>query len=61
VERIVNQANSFQAADEWDVRQQAALSRDERWRIAEQLKQRVYGTAACPDVRKSRQWRREKR
>ncbi len=61
MERIVNKATSFQAADQWDIRQHAELSRDERLRIAEQLKQRVYEPAHCPDVRESRQWRREKR
>lgn len=61
MERIVNLTTSFKAADQWDVRQNANISRDERLRIAEQLKHRVYGGANCPDVRESGQWHRTKR
>ena len=45
-------AEGFREADAWDRRQLAAASLDERLRIAELLRRRVYGESA-PDVRES--------
>ena len=45
-------AKSFAEADDWDNEQIARMSLDERLRIAEFLRRRVYGENA-PDVRES--------
>jgi len=52
IERIAHQARGFAEAETWDREQVAALSLDERLRIAETLRRRVYGDDA-PDVRES--------
>ena len=52
IECIGHQAKSFAEAEAWDREQAAALSLDERLRIAETLRRRVYGDDA-PDVRES--------
>jgi hypothetical protein len=50
MERIVNKARGFAAADEWDIRQQVALTPQQRQRAARELKRRVHGPIS-PDVR----------
>jgi hypothetical protein len=52
IERIAHQARGFAEAEAWDREQVTALSLDERLRIAEMLRRRVYGDGA-PDVRES--------
>lgn len=52
IERIAHQAKGFTEAEAWDREQVATLSLDERLRIAETLRRRVYGDDA-PDVRES--------
>jgi hypothetical protein len=52
IERVGHQARGFAEAEAWDREQAAALSLDERLRIAETLRRRVYGDDA-PDVRES--------
>lgn len=52
IERIGHQARGFAEAEVWDREQAAALSLDERLRIAETLRRRAYGEDA-PDVRES--------
>ncbi len=49
---IGNRAKSFREADRWDREQLARMSLDERLRIAELLKRRVYGEHA-PDIREA--------
>lgn len=56
MERIVNKARGFAAADEWDIRQQVALTPQQRQRAAHELKVRVHGPSS-PDVRA---WHRRK-
>ena len=42
MERVVNKADSFEQADEWDIRQQVEMTPAERMRIARALKKRAY-------------------
>lgn len=48
----VHIARSHAEAADWDVRQQLAMTPDERQAAARELKRRVYGSDA-PDVRES--------
>ncbi len=48
----VHIARGHQEADEWDVRQQLAMTPEERQAAARELKRRVYGDD-CPDIRES--------
>ena len=50
MERVVHQSMTFKESQDWDVRQQLAMSAQERIRAARALQQRVYG-AAAKDVR----------
>ncbi len=50
IERVGHRAKGFAEAEAWQRDQVAALSLDERLRIAETLRRRVYGDDA-PDVR----------
>jgi hypothetical protein len=50
VERIVHKAHGFDEARAWDIAQLAAMTPDERRRVAKALRDRYYG-ADCPDVR----------
>ena len=52
MERIVNKARGFEAADRYDIEQQLAMSVAERQRAARELKERVFGTEV-PDVRET--------
>jgi hypothetical protein len=52
IEPIGHQAKGFREAEAWDREQLARMSLDERLRIAELLRRRVYG-ADAPDVRRS--------
>jgi hypothetical protein len=50
MERVANKARGFEAAREWELAQDRAMTPDERRRVAKALRDRVYGTD-CPDVR----------
>ena len=50
IEPVGHRAKGFVEADAWDLEQLARTSIDERLRIAELLRRRVYGEHA-PDVR----------
>ncbi|MBL9027256.1 MAG: hypothetical protein JNL21_33995 [Myxococcales bacterium] len=50
MERVANKARGFDAARAWEIAQYAAMTPDERRKVARQLRDRVYGTN-CPDVR----------
>ena len=52
IDPIGHRANGFAEADAWDREQLARTSVDDRLRIAELLRRRVYGEHA-PDVRES--------
>jgi formate-dependent phosphoribosylglycinamide formyltransferase (GAR transformylase) len=52
IEPVGHRAKGFAEADAWDRDQMAGTSLDERLRIAETLRRRVYGDDA-PDVRES--------
>ncbi|MBL8726898.1 MAG: hypothetical protein JNM25_00615 [Planctomycetes bacterium] len=52
MEREANKAHSFAEAEQWDRRQQWAMTPDERHAIAKELRDRFYG-ADAPDVRES--------
>ena len=56
IEPVGHRAKNFADADSWDREQLARTSLDERLRIAEMLRRRVYGDHA-PDVRESEQRR----
>lgn len=51
IERVVNKAESFEAADRWDREQHLSLSPQERMSAARILKMRAF-PADAPDVRK---------
>lgn len=42
MERVANKARGFAQADEWDVRQNLAMTSQERQRAARQIKERMY-------------------
>lgn len=50
IEPLVHRATSFSEADAWNREQLAGMTLDERLRIAEALRQRMYGDNP-PDVR----------
>jgi hypothetical protein len=52
IEPLGHRANGFAEAEAWDREQLACTSLDERLRIAELLRRRVYGERT-PDVRES--------
>ncbi|TMA43517.1 MAG: hypothetical protein E6J83_10115 [Deltaproteobacteria bacterium] len=52
IDPVGHRAHGFAEADAWDREQVARTSVDERLRIAELLRRRVYGEHA-PDVRES--------
>lgn len=52
IEPVGHRAKGFAEAEAWDHEQLAGMSLDERLRIAETLRRRVYGDDA-PDVRAS--------
>ena len=43
MKRIVNKARSFEEADEWDIRQQLAMTQEERILAARALPRRAFG------------------
>jgi len=43
MDRIVNKARGFKAAQRWDIEQQTRMTPRERWSVARQLRQRTYG------------------
>jgi len=45
MERVVHKSKSFKEADEWDVRQQLAMTPQQRIDAARALRLRVYGRA----------------
>ena len=53
MERVVFKSNSFEQADEWDVKQHINLTVEERLRIARALKDRIHPKAQ--DVRECHQ------
>ena len=48
IERVVSIANSHHEADEMDVRQQVALTADQRRAIVRKMQRRVYGRNPPP-------------
>jgi hypothetical protein len=48
IERVVSIANSHKEADEMDVKQQVAMTADERRAIVRKLQRRVYGNHPPP-------------
>jgi hypothetical protein len=50
MERVVHISRSFEEAEQWDIEQNLAMSPDERFSAAKELRERVYG-ADRPDVR----------
>jgi len=54
MERIANKAYGFDEAAEWDIKQQINMTPNERFDIANKLKEMVYGKD-CPDVK---EWHR---
>lgn len=50
MEREAHKARSFEEAEQWNLRQQWAMTPDERITIACALRDRFYGTG-CADVR----------
>ena len=43
MEKVAHKAASFEEADEWDIRQQLAMTPSERLLAARELQRRVYG------------------
>lgn len=43
VDRTVNKARGFKAAEHWDIEQQVRMTPRERWSVARRLRQRTYG------------------
>ena len=56
MERVVHKASSHEAARRWDVRQQAAMTPEERLRAARALKERAYPD----DAEDVREWHRSR-
>ncbi len=56
MKRVVNIANGFKEAEEWDIKQQISMTPDERFTAANKLKELVYGKNV-PDVR---EWHKKK-
>ena len=54
MERVVHKSRRFAEADEWDIRQQVAMTPRDRMRAARELKFRVYPKDS-PDVRQCHQ------
>jgi len=54
IKRIANKAFGFEEAAKWDIEQQINMTPDERFTVANELKELVYGKD-CPDVR---EWHR---
>jgi hypothetical protein len=54
MERIVHIARSFAEADKWDIRQQMAMTPQERMRVAKAIKERMF-PGKNPDIR---EWHR---
>ena len=52
MDRIGHKARTFEEAARWDREQNWALTRDERMRIAQELRERAFGRD-LPDVRES--------
>jgi hypothetical protein len=50
MERVANKAHGFGEALAWELGQYAAMTPDERRRVAKALRDRFYGKK-CPDVR----------
>jgi len=50
LKQIVNIANGFKEAEDWDIKQHIDMTPEERQRIAKILRERVYGKDN-PDVR----------
>jgi hypothetical protein len=50
MERVAHKAKNFEEADEWDIRQQVAMTPEQRFRAAKELRDRVY-PASAKDVR----------
>ena len=53
MERIVQKSNNFEDAERWDILQNSQMSFEERFRVADELKKRVFGDK-CGDVRETR-------
>jgi hypothetical protein len=56
MKRVVNIANGFKEAEEWDIKQQISMTPDERFAVANKLKEMVYGKN-IPDIR---EWHKKK-
>ena len=56
MERIVHKSTSFEEAKEWDIRQQLAMTPEERLNAAKELQRRVYGPNPI-DVREAERQR----
>jgi hypothetical protein len=52
MERVVQRSRNFKQAEEWDILQHVRMTPEQRQKVAEQLRNRVYGKDA-PDVRKA--------
>lgn len=50
MERVVHKSNSFAEAQLWDIRQHINMKPEERQKVAEELKARIFGKSP-PDVR----------
>jgi hypothetical protein len=44
MERVINKAKNFREAERWDILQQIMMTAEERQRVAQELRNRVYGT-----------------
>lgn len=56
MQRVVKKTRSFREADEWDVRQNRALTAEQRIQIAHALRKRAY-PGKSKDIR---EWHRER-
>jgi hypothetical protein len=52
MERVFQRSRNFKQAEEWDILQHVRMTPEHRQKVAEQLRNRVYGKIA-PDVRKA--------
>ena len=54
MDRVSHKSNNFRDAEEWDIRQQQAMTPEERMAAAGEIKRRLYPNGA-PDVRECRE------
>jgi hypothetical protein len=52
MERVFQRSRNFKQAEEWDILQHVRMTPEQRQKVAEQLRNRVYGKDA-PDVREA--------